>query len=145
VLAINNNASTRSTSPIFPASTAIFLASIDISLFLFETLLHETSRTQQRLQALCSRVNESTAQLAIIRTKMIHGSYSECNKGRRRMDAVLARTRMNLPQRFFAEMIAFAMHRSCFRGSYSSIVNVCSANVEKYNTHNRNVIYNKYI
>jgi len=29
------------------------------------------------------------------------------------MDAVLARTRMNLPQRFFAEMIAFAMHRSC--------------------------------
>lgn len=69
--------------------------------------------TQQRLRALHSRVNESTVQLAIIRTKMIHGSYSECNKGRWRMDAVLARTRMNLPQRFFAEMIAFAIHRSC--------------------------------
>ncbi|KAM0736554.1 hypothetical protein ACS0PU_006203 [Formica fusca] len=102
VPAINNNASTTcSTSPIFPASTVIFFASIDISLFLFEAPLHATSGTQQQLQPLRSRVNEFTAQLAIIRTKMIHGSYSECNKGRRRMDAN-TRTRMNLPQRFFA-------------------------------------------
>lgn len=112
VRAINNNASIRF-SPIFSAPTAIFLASIDISLFLFEAALTCNEQTQQRLRALYSRVNESTAQLAIIRTKMIHGSYSECNKGRRWMDAVLARTRMNLPQRFFAEMITFAMHRSC--------------------------------
>lgn len=86
VPAINNNASTtRSTSPIFPAPTVIFFASI--SLFLFEAPLHATSGTQQQHQPLHSRVNEFTAQLAIIRTKMIHGSYSECNKGCQRMDA----------------------------------------------------------
>lgn len=142
--AINNNASIRS-SPIFSVPTVIFLASIDISLFLFEAALHATNRTQQQLRTLHSRVNESTAQLAIIRTKMIHGSYSKCNKGRRRMDAVLARTRMNLPQRFFVEMIAFALAPLvCFRGTRNTIMGVHSNKCKKNVAHNGNIAPNKY-